>query len=122
MPGFALDASSIRRIRAMLRWYEGKPQNELDMPGRTDRQQVVRRAIVTTAITAASGTNLVNAGSGEAILQQRDAAGVYSTMEGPSGDVIVKVWNGYSGTVAVGKVIYVFRSGDDWELISADCP
>jgi hypothetical protein len=113
MPGFALDASSIRRIRAMLRWYEGKPQNELDMPGRTDRQQVVRRA---------TGTNLVNAGSGEAILQQRDAAGVYSTMEGPSGDVIVKVWNGYSGTVAVGKVIYVFRSGDDWELISADCP
>lgn len=118
--GYALSNDSVRRLQRMLRWFEEQPQSSPDYRGRLDKRLLVRPALVTTEITTGS---TATAGFGNAKLQQRDAIGAYTDILGSDGLArTVKVWNGYTGSVVVGRRIYIIPYGADWELLTADCP
>ncbi len=78
-------------------------------------------AIVTTAITACSGTTY---GAGEAQIYIDDPDDPDNAIADPAypDPVAVKNWLVSSGTVAIGKHVNIGWRNGGWRLISGDCP
>lgn len=78
----------------------------------------VLEAIVTTAITAASGTTY---GTGAAQIKVDDGSG--AAIDDPTYSVPVTVMNWYtgSGTVAINTHIFICWRNGGWRLLGADC-
>lgn len=73
------------------------------------------RAIVTTAITACSGTT---PGTGAADIWRRQVDGTMAMTE----NVPVANWSQTSGTVAIGLHVLICWCDAEWEFVVRDCP
>lgn len=108
-------ASAVKRVEASPYFNGGGPPGgpRLWNPG-------VLEAVVTTAITACSGTTY---GTGQAQIKIDNDAGT-DAIDDPSypDPVDVKNWLVSSGTVAIGKHVNVGWRNGGWRLISGDCP
>lgn len=81
----------------------------------------VLEAIVTTAITAASGTTY---GKGNATIQIDTLSGVtYTAGANPAyaTGILVLNWLQNSGTIAIGTHITVYWANGNYRLLTADC-
>ena len=118
---FGFDRPGMRRVTEAVRRVEATPIGGIGDPGQNDRKALLRRAIVTTAITAGTTTN---AGAGMARLQRMNpTTGAYTDILNAAGSpLIVKVWNGYTSGVPLAGIIFVIPSGGQWHLIGYACP
>jgi hypothetical protein len=91
-------------------------------PGRTAHWNPgVLEAIVTTAITAASGTTY---GKGNATIQIDSLSGVTYTAGANSAyatGILILNWLQNTGTIAIGTHITVYWANGNYRLLTADC-
>lgn len=114
-----MSGDSARRIRNVVKRVERQPVNTPPRPSKYPKAAAVltgRHGIVTSAITACSGTT-----PGGGLIQfYKDDPDAAPWITDGGADVPVKNWL-ISAGAPVGSHVVVFRVGRFWSLVAADC-
>lgn len=113
MPAFGFDADGVRRIRAMLRWFENTTRNKVVAPEGLDRTCAFRWARATATIPAAVGIKIYS-GPIE-FLAPDDADDLQPIGQEAEG------WNDILGEIDEGNILKVGWVAGRWAIFTARC-